>query len=156
MGRDERFDEEGWARLVALPRHVADALFAVSSHHPAAVHREAHAAGMAITHPHEDGPAGALIAAIVASSAKEETLEAAIEREVVDDPDALRTDALAAIREAGPLLMRLTAEERAGLRRWLLAVGEAEAEGAPERTADEHVSVRERDALAEIASILDG
>lgn len=156
MDRDERFDEDEWARLVALPRHVADALFAVSSHHPAALHREAHAAGMAITHPHEDGPAGALISAMLASSDGEEQLEAAIEHEVVDDPVTLRADALDAMRAATPLLARLTDEERTGLRHWLLGVGEAEAGGAPERRADELISTRERDELAEIAEILGG
>lgn len=154
MDRDERFDEDEWARLVALPRHVADALFAVSSHHPAALHREAHAAGMAITHPHEDGPAGALIAAILASAEGEEQLEAAIEREVVDDPETLRADALDALRGTMPLLARLTSEERTGLRHWLLGVAEAEAGGAPERRAGEPVSARERDELAELAGIL--
>jgi hypothetical protein len=156
MSRDGRFDEDEWARLVALPRHVADALFAVSSHHPAAVHREAHAAGMAITHPHEQGAAGALIAAILASSDGEESLEVAIEHEVVDDPADLRADAVARIRETVPLLARLGDEERTGLRHWLLGVAEAEAEGAPERTADERVSEREREELAEVAALLDG
>jgi hypothetical protein len=156
MTRDERFDEDEWALLVALPRHVADALFAVSSHHPAALHREAHAAGMAIAHPHEGGPAEALITAILASSESEEAVEAAIEHEVVEDPDALRADALAAIRRGVALFERLTPEERDGLRHWLLAIGEAEAEGAPERSADEPVSGRERDELTEIAELLGG
>ena len=156
MSRDQRFDEDEWARLVALPRHVADALFAVSSHHPAALHREAHAAGMAITHPHEGGLAGALIAAILASGESEESLEAAIEHEVVEDPETLRTDALAEIRAATPLLERLSDEEREGLRHWLLGVAEAEAEEAPERTADEPVSARERVELEEIAEVLRG
>jgi hypothetical protein len=154
MTRDERFDEDEWARLVALPRHVADALFAVSSHHPAALRREAHAAGMAITHPHERWPAAPLIGAMLASSDGEDALEAAIEREVVEDPATLRADAVARIRGATPLLARLTPAERDGLRHWLLGVAEAEARSAPERTADEPVSERERDELAEIAGIL--
>jgi hypothetical protein len=156
MSRDERFDEDDWARLVALPRHVADALFAVSSHHPAAVHREAHAAGMAITHPHERGPAAALIEAILASSDGEAALESAIEHEVTEDPNVLRTEALTQIRETTPLLARLSPDERGGLTHWLLGVAEAEAEGAPERRADEHVSAREREELREIAAIFGG
>lgn len=156
MSSDERFDADGWARLVALPRHVADALFAVSSHHPAALHREAHAAGAAITHPHEHGAAADLIEKILASSATEAALEAAIEEEVEIDPDTLRRDALVAIREAAPLLERLGDDERAGLCHWLLGVAEAEAEGAPERSADERVSVREREILSELAAILSG
>ena len=156
MTRDERFGEDEWAELVALPRHVADALFAVSSHHPAALHREAYAAGMAIAHPDEDGPAVALIAAILASSADEEALEFAIEHEVIEDRNVLRTEALTRIREATPLLVRLSPDEREGLAHWLLGVAEAEAEGAPERRADEHVSARERAEIAEIAEILGG
>lgn len=156
MSRDERFTPDEWARLVALPRHVADALFAVSSHHPAALHREAHAAGMAITHPHEHGAAERLISAILASSAPEEAIEAAIEHEVEMDAAELRTEALDAIRDTAPLLDRLGDEERAGLRHWLLGVAEAEAEGAPERSANDLVSDRERDALGELARILGG
>lgn len=156
MSKDERFDPDGWARLVALPRHVADALFAVSSHHPAALHREAHAAGMAITHPHEHGAAASLIDAILASSDGEGALEAEIEREVEMDPEALRAEALDAIRDTAPLLARLTDDERTGLRHWLLGVAEAEAEGAPERSAGEPVSDRERQALAEVAALLGG
>ena len=156
MDRDERFTPDEWARLVALPRHVADALFAVSSHHPAALHREAHAAGMAITHPHEHGAAASLISTILESSEGEEALEAAIEHEVEMDAEALRDEALAAVRDAAPLLGRLSDDERTGLRRWLLGVAEAEAEEAPERSADEHVSARERGTLDELARILGG
>jgi len=156
MSRDERFTEDEWAEMTALPRHVADALFAVSSHHPAAIHPEAHAAGMAITHPHEHGAAADLIAALLASSADEEALEVAIEHDVVEDPAVLQTEALTRIREAAPLLARLSSDEREGLAHWLLGVARAEAEGAPEQRADRPVSDRERDEVAEIAEILNG
>lgn len=155
MGRDERFTEDEWAEMIALPRHVADAAFAVSSHHPSAVRPEAHAAGMAITNPHEDGPAAALIGAILGSSADEEALESAIEHDVIEDPEVLRTEALTRIRETVPLLTRLEPEEREGMRHWLLGIAEAEVEGAPERRGDEPVSAREREELVEIAAILD-
>ena len=120
--------------------------------------REMRALSKALKHPHPPETAQELVTALVAD------IKARIKhRKKVETPEAEEgQDALepvrAGLRETAVLLdKKCTPEEAAGFKQWLMDIAQAVAEADKEhKKNDGRVSDKEKEALAEISSMLNG
>jgi hypothetical protein len=128
------FTPDEWQKLLRAPFMAGLVVVAASPSGPIGVLKEMFAVGKVLAEAKSQGPANALVKALVADLGTPEGRGQASGSELsAKAPDALRSEALAGIRSITETVARKTSpEESEGFRRWLVAIGQRVAEAAKE------------------------
>ena len=154
MGEQNRFDAASWTRLAEAPLLAGMAVFSVS--HPGAIaaFKELRAANHAVKHPGDWGPAQALVDEISKAAGSDEVQEDMQRRVKSVSKEKMRKSALDGLTDAGNAIAQLPDDEADAVVSWIVGVGRAVAEVAPDRGEKQNVSDAEAEMLATIEQVL--
>jgi len=130
------FTDDEWTALTEVPLRITLALVAVGPHGPISVVKEAAASAREIAHPHEQGPADALIAEIAKEAGSREARHD-VEAHRGQNPEQIADTALAELAPAVQAIAKLSRDEAAEVRAWFLDIAKAVAAAAKSISPEE-------------------
>jgi hypothetical protein len=130
------FSDDEWKALTEAPLRITLALVTVGEHSPISLVKEAAASARATTHSTERGPADELIKEI-AREAESREARHDVKTHLGQQPSEIVEQALAALAPTVQALEKLSADEAAEIRAWLIDIAKAVAGAAKSVTADE-------------------
>ena len=130
------FTDDEWKALTEAPLRITLALVTVGEHSPISLVKEATASARATTHSTERGPADELIKEI-AREAESREARHDVKTHLGQQPSEIVEQALAALAPTAQALEKLTADEAAEVRAWLIDIAKAVAGATKSVTADE-------------------
>jgi hypothetical protein len=136
MADRSTFTDDEWKALTEAPLHMTLALVTVGPHGPISVVKEAAASAREVARPSEQGPADELIAEIAKDAGSREARHD-VEAHRGQSAEQIVDAALADLAAAGAALQKLTADEAAEIRAWLLDIAEAVAAAAKSISPEE-------------------
>jgi hypothetical protein len=136
MADRSTFTDDEWKALTEAPLHMTLALVTVGPHGPISVVKEAAASAREVARPSEQGPADELIAEIAKDAGSREARHD-VEAHRGQSAEQIVDAALADLVAAGAALQKLTADEAAEIRAWLLDIAEAVAAAAKSISPEE-------------------
>lgn len=136
------FTDEEWKALTEVPLRITLALVTVGPHGPISMVKEAAASAREVAHPHEQGPADALIVEIAKEAGGREARHD-VEVHRGQTPEQIVDAALAALKPAAQALNKLAPDEAAEVRAWFVDVATAVA-GAAKSVSPEEQAVLDR------------
>jgi len=142
------FTDDEWKALTEAPLRITLALVAVGKHNPMSVVKEAAASARATAHPTEHGPADDLIRAIAGESESHEARHD-VKAHMGQSPQEAVNQALDGLAPAARALEKLSADQAAEIRAWLLNIANAVVAASKSPTSEEH------DVIAKITSVFD-
>jgi len=140
------FTDEEWKALTEAPLRITLALVAVGKHNPLSVVKEAAASARATAHPSEQGPADDLIRAI-AGEAESHEARHDVKAHMGQSPQEVVDGALDGLTPANRALDKLSADEAAEVRAWLLDIAKAVVAASKSPTSEE------QDVIAKITGV---
>ena len=140
------FTDDEWKAVTEAPLRMTLALVTVGKHSPLSVVKEAAASARAIAHPTEPGPAHDLIAAIAREAESRESRHD-VKAHLGQSPEEIVDRALADLAPAAQALEKLSTDEAAAVRAWLVSIANAVVATAKTPTSDE------QDVIAKIAGV---
>ena len=132
------FTDDEWKAVTEAPLRTTLALVAVGAHGPISVVKEAAAAARAMAQPAEHGRANDLIAEI-ARAAEGHEARHDVQAHAGKTPDEIADQALTGLAPAMRALDKLSTDEAAEVRAWLLEIARAVAAAAKSVTPAEQV-----------------
>ena len=142
MADQSTFTQEEWTALTEAPLRITLALVAVGPHGPISVVKEVTASAREIAHPRGQGPADSLIAELAKEAAGREARHD-VEAQRGQQPDQVVEAAMTALQTVVSALGKVSADEAAAVRTWLLAIAQAVA-GAAKAVSPEEQAVLDR------------
>src|SRR5262249_19168715 len=118
------FTDDEWKALSEAPLRITLALVAVGAHGPISIVKEAAAGARAMVHPTEHGPADDLIADI-ARDAEGHEARHDVQAHAGKTADEVADQALRDLEPANRALDKLSTDEAAEVRAWLLDIAQA-------------------------------
>jgi hypothetical protein len=130
------------------------AVFSVGHPGPIAMFKELRAAGHAVKHPGDRGPAQALVDEISKAAGSDEVQEDMHRPVKSVSKEQMRKSALEGLEAAGNAIAQLPDDETDAVVGWIVDVGRAAAEVPPDRHEKQKVSDAEAEMLATIEQVL--
>ena len=130
------FTDDEWKAITEAPLRITLALVAVGPHGPISVVKEAAAAARQMARPTEHGPADDLVTEI-ARAAEGHEARHDVQAHAGKTPEEIASQALSDLEPAPRVLDKLSPEEAAQVRSWLLDIAKAVAAAAKSITPAE-------------------
>jgi len=130
------FTDDEWKALTEAPLRITLALIAIGEHGPISIVKETAASARTTAHPTERGPADDLMRE-VARGAESHEARHDVKTHAGQKPQEIVDQALAALAPAADALKKLTADEAAEIRAWLIDIAKAVAAAAKSVTQEE-------------------
>jgi hypothetical protein len=140
------FTDDEWKALSEAPLRITLALVAVGAHGPISVVKEAAAGARAIARPPEHGPADDLIAEIARDAERHEARHD-VQAHAGKSVDEIADQALSDLGPANRALDKLSADEAAEVRAWMLDIAKAVASAAKSITPSEQQALDRLNAI---------
>jgi len=140
------FSDDEWKALSEAPLRITLALVAVGAHGPISVVKETAAAARAMAHPTEHGPADDLIAQI-ARDAESHEARHDVQAHAGKSVQEVADHALSDLEPAARALDKLSKDEAAEVRAWLLDIAKSVAGAAKSVTPAEQDAIDRLNAI---------